>query len=57
MPLRAQEQVQVCNWKSQFFGLQVGTPSLKQVLMLKRCFRGKHSELELAILVADNMMR
>ena len=36
--------------------LQVGAPLLKQALILNRRFRGKHSELELAILAADNMI-
>ena len=36
--------------------VQVGTLLLKQALILQRRFRGKHSELELAILAADNMI-
>ena len=36
--------------------IQEGTPLLKQALILKRRFRGKHGELELAILAADNMI-
>ena len=50
------ECMQASNTWSRAVATQVGTPLLKQVLTLKRRFRGKHSRLELVILAADNMI-
>ena len=56
MPIPGHPPIAALDARSLRVDVQVVASLLKQVLMLKRRFRGKHILLELAILAADNMI-